>query len=173
MAGRGVTGQPRSRIRKQSDMKPSTGVMLLLLFFYAQAVAGAGFYRWVDDQGRVHFGDRAPPGKGQALELPVPPPVAPAQRQRDAQRRETRRRLRDRYDQERQASERERQQAQQRAAARERRCSKARRRLEAYERSNAMYEPLPDGSRRYLSATERRSRIERARRDGGQWCEEQ
>lgn len=152
-------------------MKLSTGVVLLLVTV-TQSAGGAGFYRWLDDQGRVHFGDRAPPGKGETLELPAAaPPVAPAQRQRDAQRRETRRRLLDIYDQERQAAERERQKAQQQAALRERRCSKARRRLANYERSNAMYEPLPDGGRRYLSGAERRSRIEQARQDVGRWCE--
>jgi hypothetical protein len=55
-----------------------------LLFLLIAAVAGAGtVYRWVDENGVVHFGDVPPPGK-RAIEqnLPAPPPrpaAAPAQ----------------------------------------------------------------------------------------------
>jgi len=135
--------------------------------------AMADFYRWVDDQGRIHFGDRPPAGQGEALSLPADPapPVKTDQRQRDAERRKARQRLLEVYEEERRAGEQARQQAQQQVVKRQQRCLQARRKVSAYERSQALYDRQPDGSRRYLSGPERRAEIENARQAIEQWCD--
>ncbi len=154
-------------------MKALIGVVLLLLVSAASSGGERGFYRWVDDQGRVHFGDRPPVGQGQALSLPAgkTPPVDTDQRQRDAERRKARQRLLDVYEEERRSGELARQKAQQQAAKRQQRCLQARRKVSTYERSQALYDRQPDGSRRYLSGPERRAEIEDARQHVEQWCD--
>ena len=49
-----------------------TGLML------ASVVASAAAYRWVDEQGNVHYGDR-PPAGAERVKAP-PPPAEPGQR---------------------------------------------------------------------------------------------
>jgi hypothetical protein len=44
----------------------------LLALLIAASPAGAGVYRWVDDSGRVHYGDR-PVAGAQTVPLPAPP----------------------------------------------------------------------------------------------------
>ena len=45
-------------------------VGLMMVSVLASTVAGAGAYRWVDDQGKVHYGDQPPTG---AQRLNAPP----------------------------------------------------------------------------------------------------
>lgn len=53
-------------------------LLLLILFFYAVATpAQAAMYRWVDDQGKVHFSD-TPPSKEAEEYKPPPIQVMPA-----------------------------------------------------------------------------------------------
>lgn len=70
----------------------ATRLLLTLWVSLASVSAYAQAYRWVDDNGKVHFGDRPPAGVSvQSLDLPEPqtPVVPPAsvQEQRDRQRR--------------------------------------------------------------------------------------
>ena len=43
----------------------------------ASAAAGAELYRWVDDEGTIHFSDRAPDGAAERIELEPINAVAP------------------------------------------------------------------------------------------------
>ncbi|WP_297528120.1 DUF4124 domain-containing protein [Thiohalobacter sp.] len=58
-----------------------TGLTLLLLALLAGQAMAAEVYRWVDEDGTVHFGDQPPPG-AEKVELPppstyTPPPLPP------------------------------------------------------------------------------------------------
>lgn len=162
----------RLGISQGTAMKALIGVVLVLVCTASSGAEG-GFYRWLDDQGRVHFGDRPPAGQGEALSLPADkaPPVKIDQRQRDAERRKARQRLLEVYEEERRAGELARRQAQQQAVKRQQRCLQARRKVSTYERSQALYDRQPDGSRRYLSGPERRAEIENARQAVQRWCD--
>ncbi len=47
-------------------------ILLLILCFLLSATASAEIYKWLDEQGRVQFGDRPPPEKKQApIELEI------------------------------------------------------------------------------------------------------
>lgn len=47
--------------------------LLLTSLMLASFVASAAAYRWVDEQGKVHYGDQPPPG---AERIKAPPPAA-------------------------------------------------------------------------------------------------
>jgi hypothetical protein len=55
-------------------------------------------------------------------------------------------------------------------AERERNCARVRDTLARYERSGVIYEPQADGSRRYLSESERASAIRAAEGEVRRWC---
>ncbi|HEY8622319.1 MAG TPA: DUF4124 domain-containing protein, partial [Casimicrobiaceae bacterium] len=55
---------------------------LALLLALVVPVASAQVYKWVDEKGRVHYGEKAPAGsKPSAVKPPAAPPNAPAKAQ--------------------------------------------------------------------------------------------
>lgn len=53
-------------------------ILLLTLFVTADLCAGEQLYRWVDDQGQVHFSDQPPSHSTVPVQIqPLPPPVRP------------------------------------------------------------------------------------------------
>ena len=140
----------------------------LLLAMAAPHAGAEGIYRWTDAQGRVHFGDR-PPGEGRSAPIAAPVvPAAPAAS--EAERAERRQRLLDMYRDER--IEKQEREAEEKAEEedRRRRCAYARDRLARYEQSGRVYEPLPNGERRYLSEGERDAEIRTTRNEIARWC---
>lgn len=134
----------------------------------AQAVAAEGVYKWTDAQGRVHFGDRPP---GEATSTPIIPPApSTAPTATDAERAARQQRLLDMYRDER--LEKEEGEAKQKAEEedRRRRCAHAKDRLDRYERSARIYDPQPNGERRYLSDGERDAEIRTTRNEIARWC---
>lgn len=134
----------------------------------AQGAMAEGVYKWTDAQGRVHFGDRPP---GEAASVPIAPPAtAPSTAPSDAERAARRQRLLDMYRDER--LEKEEREAKQKADEEERRqrCAHAKDRLDRYERSGRIYDPQPNGERRYLSDGERDAEIRTARNEVARLC---
>lgn len=134
----------------------------------AQCAAAQGVFKWTDAQGRVHFGDR-PPGDAATTTLapPAPPAVPPPT---DSERATRQQRLLDMYQDERR--EKEEREAKQKAddEERRRRCAHAKDRLDRYERSPRIYDPQPNGERRYLSDGEREAEIRTARNEVARLC---
>jgi hypothetical protein len=142
------------------------GITLALV---AAAAGAQGIHKWIDAQGRVHFGDRPPDASGAyapSAGSPAPGGVAPS----EAERVQRRQKMLDAYQQER--LERQEAEAKQKAeeAERQRRCAVARDRLARYERSGRIYEPLSDGGQRFLSDDERDAELRTARNEVVRYC---
>ncbi len=148
-------------------------MVLLVVSALLTLTARGEIYRWVDGDGKVHFGDRPPPRASESVPLPdsAPPRLSVDERRRREERRRAQRRLLEVYREERRAAEAARDEAQRQEAERERRCAAARQRLADYERAQGLYDTLPDGSRRYLSRAERRAETEKARQAVAHWCD--
>lgn len=143
-------------------------LLAVTLALAAHGAVAEGVYRWTDAQGRVHFGDR-PPGDDASLAIAPPAPSAGAA-PTDAERAAKRQRLLDMYRDER--LERAEREAKEKAEDedRRRRCALAVDRLERYEASPRIYDPQPNGERRYLSDGERDAEIRTARNEAARWC---
>lgn len=132
----------------------------MLATIIAGPVAGEVF-KWLDESGKVHYGDRAPAREVDSQELDVgeSPAVSADQRRRA----ETQRRLLEAFEAERA----ERVQAEARAVAaedkRRQRCEQVRRELAAVERANVIYSRGEDGERVYMSDSEREKAVAAAR----------
>lgn len=124
--------------------------MLLLLPLRAIPVCAAEVYRWTDEQGRVHFSDRAPQdGTIEASAVAVP--VAPAQPDPEMQReRERSRKLLEVWDTERQQRLESEQQASAAAEQRAQRCALLLAHLEETQRSRYLYRASPEGEQEIL-----------------------
>lgn len=154
-------------------VKGATGRILLGLCIVLSQGAGAAVYRWVDEHGRVQFGDR-PPAREEVeqIELKVPPPSSPGSTpaQTPAQRREVQQKMLDAYRDEREQRQqrRERQAAEQ--ARRKRACIEARDRLRLYRSTSALYELDEQGNRRYLSDEGYEAALAQAREEVARLC---
>lgn len=153
--------------------RPGLNCCLLWLLFVASAGEGA-IYRWVDQQGRVHYGSQAPTDQAEQLDIDeseAPPPAPDMQlldRERGRQRDRLLEHYRDQREQKRRAADKQAEEDQRR----QQNCAKAQRRLVRYQRSSAIYETMEDGSRRFLSQQEYDAELERMRQAVQQWCDE-
>ena len=140
--------------------------VLLLLIVAAQPVA-AGVYKWVDENGQVHYGER-PPATNQAKRMTLegaPPPDPEA-----AERRE-RRELEDKTWKEERAKRKEEQaRAREDAELRKRNCATARDNLNRYTIGGRIYRTDENGERYYVDDEERASQRQKAQAQVDEWC---
>ena len=136
--------------------------VLALLLVLAVPTASAQVYKWVDDKGRVHYGEKPPAGsKPSAVKPPAATPNAPAKAQ-DPQSQELefrRRQLERGQDEAKQARE---------AANNEVRCDNAKERLVIAERA-ALYR-REKGERVFFSDAEQKAEVENRRAAVTQYC---
>lgn len=125
------------------------GILLLLV----TSLAEAGIYKWVDEQGRVHYGDK--PTSTTADEINVKDQPAPQQPGLAASRKEKQQRfLRAREDERKEKQQALAEEKQKRAEAK-RNCEQAERDYKKYHYAGSIYEKRKDGEREYLSASQR------------------
>ncbi|WP_127474729.1 DUF4124 domain-containing protein [Sulfurivermis fontis] len=144
--------------------------LLLMSVCLAPAFA-AGVYKWVDEQGQVHFGER-PPARAQAQELQLKVlPAAPAATPTEAERRDNEQRLLRAFEEERELKKAQEEQSRKEQAQRERNCILARDRLRRYRSAGSLYNLDQQGNRVTLGENERAAAEQRAEQDVARWCD--
>lgn len=122
----------------------------LVLALASMAVAANEVYRTVERDGTITYSDRPLSPSSQLVSVATMP-ADPERAEAEAEaRRDGETARRQQAAESEQLNEARTEQAEIRAAA----CRDARQRVEVYERSPRIYEPLPDGGRRYLSDEE-------------------
>ena len=142
--------------------------IILLSGLLLSTGAGAAVYKWVDEDGRVHYGDRPESQRAAPVQMPpaqpsgsVAPPVDRQSRQR---------RLVDTLEEDRLRRLEERAKAETERADRSRRCAWARDRMRRYESAGFLYDLDERGERRALSDAERRRALGQAQAEIDKWC---
>lgn len=136
-------------------------------WLFAGSAVASGVYKWVDEQGKVHYGDR-PPGTVEPAEVEIG--RAPAPSTDDADRREKTRRLLDAIESEREQEKKEAARTEARSAQRKRNCALAKRRMEILERGNTISVTGEDGERQYLDDDQRALALSQAKELVREWC---
>ncbi|MDX1252484.1 MAG: DUF4124 domain-containing protein [Gammaproteobacteria bacterium] len=146
--------------------------------YYAISIAGlvlacatvsAGeVFKWVDSQGKVHYGDRPQSGAAQTLKIAPSPAVDESLRQRrEAPNKQPKP----------EPGEEEKKKPGQITSAKEARqemakqCDDAKRRQEKYQGATMLFEQTDNGERRILSNEERLKAIENTKQEREKWCE--
>ena len=135
--------------------------LLALVLALAMPVASAQIYKWVDEKGRVHYGEKPPAGAKPSTVKPPPQANAPAKGE-DIQAKEIefrQRQVERQIDAEKQAQE---------AANRKALCENAKERLLFAERVN-LYR-REKGEKVFLSDAERQAEIASRRAAVAQYC---
>lgn len=140
---------------------------LLLALCALPLLAGAQVYRWVDEQGKVHYTDKPPPeARARATDIesrPTDPEQVKAQEAAREARLEYYRKLRE-TDEKIEAAQAK------RRAMEEARCRDARAWLEKLQGARRLYRVNEQGEREYYSAEEAAAAREQARADVEKYC---
>jgi len=136
--------------------------LLLILIIFATNPAQAAVYKWVDEEGKVHFGDRPTSSQAEQIKLKKGPKSpntpAPATQQRHV----TQQRMLDMYQQEREKKKAAKKKQEEEAAKMAQECADARDHLRQSEGAR-LYENLPNGERRFFSDEERERKLSNLR----------
>jgi|SRR5215468_9711498 len=150
------------------------GLALLLL-----AIPGwADTYKWIDENGKVHYSDQPPPASVQKSEtikqpkavhapVPVPVPGAPtaAPKSVNDQEMEFRKRRLQQAEVEAKA-----QKDAQAADEKKRNCQRATEQVQAYERGGRITRYGPNGEQQFLTDQEVQTELVNARKAADSWC---
>ena len=140
--------------------------ILMLCVLLVTRAAAAEIYRWVDENGEVHFSDRPRPGAS-TVRVPKAPAPAPA----EAGRAERQRRLLEAWQAERIRKREARSQAEAQARERRRNCAIARDNLRQYRSARAVYRLNAEGERVFMDDTERSRLIAQWQGEVARWCD--
>ncbi len=145
----------------------------LLLFvglMVALVAAATDAYRWTDEHGQVHYGQRPPPQGAKRLDIPSTE-APPGAKDADAEKRRARqRRLLDAYTYEREQDEARREREEQRVRELAQECQRVQRYWRRLTYSGPVYIKGDDGERRYLNDQQRADEMERLRPAYRQAC---
>ncbi len=155
-------------------------VFAVLALLLTQTVH-SGVYKWTDENGKVHFGDR-PPVEQETDKVAVPTGATPTEvRSEDgettspaatnASRQETRQRLLDQYAAERDAKRKAASEKREEQALRKANCAQAKDNLRNFQEHARMYKLDENGERVYYSTEEREQGLARAKGYVKQWCD--
>ena len=133
-----------------------SSLFLVPLLFWGCLEVYAGVYKWTDDKGNVHFGDRPPTVDAEEVRIPK---AASSPSTTAKERNRLRQRMLEIYQEDRNKKKLEETNRKQEAKQLAKQCEKARYRLGKYTESNALYDKLPNGERRYLTEEEREKAI--------------
>jgi hypothetical protein len=149
-----------------------TRIVFFLFLGWASLASAAGVYKWVDEQGRVHYGER-PPVRTQAQEMQIKEaPLEDLPVEDDgAARSDTTQRLLRAFEDEREQKKAQQQKRRDEQEKRQRNCALARDRLRRYQSASSLYNLDKQGERRFLSDAERTAYEQSAQQDVARWCD--
>ena len=145
-------------------------VGLVLLTGLTATVSAADIYKWIDQEGRVHYGDRPQATSSQPMNIDALPAVPPSAGDSYERRLEKQRRLLDAYDKERAERKAKAEKQSQSKQQRKRNCGIAEDRLRAIRQAGFLYDVDEAGERRVYSDPERQKATAHAERDVAKWC---
>ncbi|HTT07303.1 MAG TPA: DUF4124 domain-containing protein [Gammaproteobacteria bacterium] len=143
--------------------------MLSLLPLLAPVTASyAEVYKWVDEQGKVHYGDHP----GNARSQPVQIQAAPQPDPDSAERREKSQKLLNEYSDDQTEQKKQQESREKEAAQRKVNCELAKKNLDTYEHAATLYTTDKDGERHNLTDDEYKKAIETSHANVKKWCDE-
>ena len=149
-------------------MRATTWLAIIAGLIAAVAAHAEDVYKWVDDQGQVHFGSQPPAGVkarkmgASAAEPASESPQQPAQASWRQQLGKSNLQRLQKQQQDEQAAQKEQQLTQ--------RCLSAQKEVDSLTRRGAVYRVNTQGEREYLSDAERQTALEAANQRVGTYC---
>ncbi|MEW8052372.1 MAG: DUF4124 domain-containing protein [Candidatus Thiodiazotropha sp.] len=141
---------------------------LLLVLLMAAFQLQAEVYKWVDEQGRVHFSDRPVTGESTEIKIRDQEGSQPSTGEDDRQLKMQR--MLDVYAEERAEKKEAKQKQLAERKKRKQNCVRAKDRYNSHLRATGIYNLGNDGERRYLSDQARARHIKQLKAEISRWC---
>lgn len=141
-------------------------MVVMVLLLGCGVASAAGVYKWVDENGKVHYGDQ--PGNSSVREIILPAAPAPDENQRAHEQKQ--KKLLQVFEEERQEKREQEAKAKAETQKREQECTLAKARLKNYEQAGELTTKDKDGRERTLSKPEYRQALEDAKQAVEHWC---
>lgn len=138
----------------------------ILLALLVSSNALAAMYKWVDENGEVHYTQTPPPGDIQAETIKPPPDVNTEKAREELQQRQE---LVEKIREQRQEENQKEKLAQQELEKKRANCDMAKKRLDSYDQPRVRF-VQPDGSRRYATEEERQAQIQKSKEMIKEFC---
>ena len=147
--------------------------LLILIGLCTAAPVSAEIYRWTDENGRVHYGERPPQEAAEKIELRggTSRPAGPIPD--EAERRARQQRLLDAYSYEREQKKAQKAREQERRQRQSKACERIRKRWGELSFAGPIYYREPGGGRRYLNDDERTAELDKLRPSYRRACNEE
>lgn len=167
-----LTSTPTLTTRFQEGLRMKNLITLMtisLLCLSTLSFAGK-IYKWTDNDGNIHYGERPPNHNAKQLKVPRGPAHTPAPAAKPGSTQNSTKKLLDAFDKERKTKE----EATAKAAAekerRDKNCSSAKRRIAGLKIGGRQYEMTDQGERHYLNEADIQSRLQEAQKFADKWC---
>ncbi len=152
------------------DMETDKKKIILLFILIVPVTAYAGVYKWVDENGKVHYGD-SPQASQPTVEMNVEVATPEPSFSEDLlSREEKRERLLQSMEEDRLEKQEKRDKQKAENEKNRQKCNQYRDRMRHYERANALYKLDRDGNRVYMSDGERASATKSLRAKINKYC---
>ncbi len=145
---------------------------IFCLLLFQQAGATTTVYKWEDEQGRIHYGERPDDSNAQSVEIKHKNPKNPYLEEREAQRQQRAKASRIERSQT-HADEKAKQEARDAQAQRQKVCAQYQGNLKLLNQSGRrVYTVSPDGEYHYFSDEQRQQEITKIQQDLERHCKE-
>ena len=131
-------------------------ILLIAMLLFFSALVNAGIYKWTDENGKVHYGDKP---TASSAELNISVEQSSNTTSGDETREERRQRISDSMTEDRLARDKKKTEDKQKKADKKRLCNQSKDRLKNYKRANRLYNLKKDGNRNILSDESRKKAI--------------
>ena len=165
----------RGRDVPEEEFEMIRSLLIALLVILVACVIlpayGAEIYKWVDENGKVHFGDRPPANAEGSQEIEVKTaPVTDHRDPTDAQRRERRRRLLESFENERAEKKQAAAEEKERKKKNARQCTVAKHNLDLIKRAGYIYDLDESGEKVIYSDEEKDKEISDLQKSIKKYC---
>lgn len=144
---------------------------VLLFILLTPLSLHAGVYKWVDDNGKVHYGDQPQSSHpGVELNIDVTSPVSRGSGEDQLSREEKRERLLQSMEEDRLDKQEQREKQKALRAQNRQKCNRYRDRMRHYQRANALYKLDQDGNRVYITDTDRAKATKKLQAQIDRYC---
>jgi FKBP-type peptidyl-prolyl cis-trans isomerase len=147
-------------------------VLVTVILLGASAFSLAGkIYKWTDDKGNIHYGERPPMDNAQQLKIPkAPPHSATTPTTKPGDQMEATQKLLDAFAKERKEKAEATARAEKEQKITKENCSRARKRVASLKMGGRKYEVTEQGERNYLDDADIQNRLQKAQKMVGEWC---
>ena len=148
-----------------------SSIILMLMLLGTSSITFAGkIYKWVDSEGKVHYGERPPGGQGEQMRVPRSAPRGAAPAPKASNKMDATNKFLESIAAERKEKQEVSDKAAKEKELNDKNCSMARRQVASLKQGGRRFEVDEKGERHYLDDKDIQERLKKAQEAVKKWC---